>query len=110
MGPVCRINTIPRSPDPGSDSVIDVPLARFMEDFQCQRSGRRREPAAGSGPFVRISRSDQRDHPLKEISPQEAGRLFSRLDQLTDDEVETLLTKSQQSYLGAADIVDSGPR
>ena len=73
------------------DSALDVPLVKFMEDFSVSslaaEMNRLLEASHASRPPVETGSERQ----LKGVSPLEAGRILSRLDQLTDEEVETLL-------------------
>jgi hypothetical protein len=73
------------------DSALDVPLVKFMEDFSVSslavEINRLLDESQASRPPVETGREKQ----LKGVSPLEAGQILSRLDQLTDAEVETLL-------------------
>jgi len=81
------------------DSGVDVPLVKFMEDFSvisltAEMNGQLAE--AHSSPSTAIpGLGEQRPSTIdfkKGVSPQEAKRILAQLDQLTDDEVDTLLT------------------
>ena len=79
------------------DSALDVPLVKFMEDFSISslaaEMNQLLEAAHASRPPVETGG----DRQLKGVSALEAGRILSRLDQLTDEEVETLL-RSEASF------------
>ena len=80
------------------DSGIDVPLVKFMEDFSVSSLATELNgqlEASHSSPSPVGTRLGEQQS--KGVSPQEAGRILSRLDQLTDEEVDTLLTQTQVS-------------
>jgi aryl carrier-like protein len=77
------------------DSGIEVPLVKFMEDFTiisltAEMNGQLAE--ACSSASTAMPAGGQQPATAIEISPQEAKRILAKLDQLTDDEVDTLLT------------------
>jgi hypothetical protein len=82
------------------DSGIDVPLVKFMEDFSigglATEMNGQLEDSASSASAVRASQ-DEQPGVTEAVSPQEAGRILAALDQLTDEEVATLLTRAQRT-------------
>jgi hypothetical protein len=71
---------------------------KFMEDFSVRSLATelngQLEASHSSPAPAGTSLGEQQS---KGVSPQEAGRILSRLDQLTDEEVDRLLTKAQVS-------------
>jgi myxalamid-type polyketide synthase MxaB len=73
------------------DSALDVPLVKFMEDFSVISLATEMNRLLQESQASRSPVETPNDTGLKDVSPLEAGRILSQLDQLTDEEVDTLL-------------------